>query len=225
MRKIFTLLLISAALFVGCSEDGEMGPEGPQGEQGPPGPEGPQGEQGEQGPQGEPGPAGGPQGPEGPQGEPGDAITGTVLDLEVSNFNEANDYTLFLDFEEEGVTVEEDDAILVYIATGQFDDSDGVPYYVWRQLPQIYYTEDGEQIQYNFDFTFFDVTIFLDSSIPYEDFDTIDATYTDNQLFRIVVVPATFAETQSVDISDYNAVMKKLNFDTKKIRTVSPSSK
>ncbi|MDT0691786.1 collagen-like protein [Salegentibacter sp. F188] len=219
MKRIFTLLFISAFLFTACSDDGEMGPEGPQGEQGPPGPEGPQG------PQGEPGPAGGPEGPQGPQGEPGESITGTVLDLEVSNFTDDNDYTLFLDFETEGIDVEEDDVVFVYMAVGQYDDSDGIPYYVWRQLPQIYYTDDGEQIQYNFDYTFFDVTIFIDSSIPYEDFDTIDATYTDNQLFRVVIVPATFAEAQGVDISDYNAVMDKLNFDSSKIRTVSPGSK
>ena len=203
MRKIFTLLFISAFLFTGCSEDGEMGSEGPQGEQGPQGPEGPQG----------------------PQGEPGDALVGTVLDLEVSNFNADNNYTLSVDFNAEDVEVWETDAVLVYMAFGQYEDPDGIPYYVWRQLPQIIYTDDGEQIQYTFEYSFFDLNIILESSIPYANFNTIDATYTDNQLFRVIIVPADFAETQSVDISNYNAVMEKLNFDSSKIRTISTGSK
>jgi len=73
-------------------------------------------------------------------------------------------------------------------------------------LPQTYFLEGGA-LQYNFDFTFFDVLIFLDGTI---DFATLDASYTQNQVLRIVVVPAAFA-TSGVDLSNMNAVMKSLD--------------
>ncbi|WP_373057591.1 collagen-like protein [Zunongwangia sp. H14] len=167
----------------------------------------------------------GPQGPQGPPGPAGEAIVGNVIDLETYDFNEDNDYTLFLDFDDAGVEVFESDAVLVYMSVGEYEDENGEPYYAFRQLPQTYYTDNGEEIQYNFDYTFFDINIFLDSSIPYENFDTIDDSYTDDLFFRIIIVPADFAENTNVNLSDYNAVVNKLNIDSSKIKKISASKK
>lgn len=151
------------------------------------------------------GPAG-PQGPQGPAGPPGDdGLIGTVIDLEGS-FTAANNYELFLDFNDEGVEVFETDVVLVYLKVGEDGTAGGAPVEVFRMLPQTYFLEGGA-LQYNFDFTFFDVLIFLDGTI---DFATLDASYTQNQVLRIVVVPASFAAS-GVDLSNMNAVMKSLD--------------
>lgn len=151
------------------------------------------------------GPAG-PQGPQGPAGPPGDdGLIGTVIDLEGS-FTAANNYELFLDFNDAGVEVFETDAVLVYLKVAEEGTAGGAPVEVFRMLPQTYFLEGGA-LQYNFDFTFFDVLIFLDGTI---DFATLDTSYTQNQVLRIVVVPAAFASS-GVDLSNMDAVMKKLD--------------
>jgi hypothetical protein len=163
------------------------------------------------GPQGPPGPPG-PQGPPGPGG--GDGQIGTVIDL-VGSFDSANDYSLLLDFNEENIEVFESDAVLVYMKTGEDGTADGAPVEVFRMLPQTYYI-DGEALQYNFDFTFFDLLIFLDGTV---NLDALGSDYTDNRVFRIVIVPAEFAET--MDTSNINSVLKSLDIQESDIKKAS----
>ncbi|MCM4161196.1 collagen-like protein [Antarcticibacterium flavum] len=160
------------------------------------------------GPQGPPGPPG-PQGPPGPGG--GDAEIGTVIDL-VGTFNAANDYSLLLDFNEENIEVFESDAVLVYMKTGEDGTADGAPVEVFRMLPQTYYI-NGEALQYNFDFTFFDVLIFLDGTV---DLASLDTDYTNDRVFRVVIVPAEFAET--MDTLNIDAVLKSLDIQEMDIK-------
>lgn len=148
----------------------------------------------------------GPQGPEGPPGE--DGLIATVIDLEGS-FTEANNYELFLDFNDANVEVFETDVVLVYLKVGEDGSAGGAPVEVFRMLPQTYFL-DGGALQYNFDYTFFDVLIFLDGTV---DFATLDPSYTQNQVLRIVVVPGAFA-TSGVDLSNMNAVMKGLDLQS-----------
>jgi len=155
----------------------------------------------------------GPQGPQGPQGPAGaDGLIGTVIDLQ-GNFNSADDF-LELDFNAKGIEVFESDVVLVYLKTGEDGTAGGLPVEVFSMLPQTYFI-DGQILQYDFDFTFFTVQIFLKGTF---DFDALDSSYTTNQKFRIVVVPAEFAETSGVDLSNMNAVMHALDIQPEDIK-------
>lgn len=156
----------------------------------------------------------GPQGPQGPVGPAGlDGLIGTVIDLQGS-FTSANDYSLSLDFNDEGIEVFESDVVLVYLKTGEDGEAGGLPVEVFRMLPQTYFI-DGQILQYNFDFTFFDVVIFLDGTV---DFAVLDSIFKDNQVLRIVVVPAEFAQTSGIDMSNMKAVMKALDIQPEDIK-------
>ena len=114
-------------------------------------------------------------GPQGPPGEPGeDGLIGTVFEVE-GDFTAANDYTLFAEYADfTSAEVFESDVVLVYLRVGEDGTADGEPVYVWRLLPQTYYV-DGGTVQYNYDYTFFDVNIFLDSNL---DLGTLGAAFT-----------------------------------------------
>jgi len=108
--------------------------------------------------QGPPGPPG-PQGPEGVSGVNG--FIGTAIDV-LGDMTAENSYTLTLFFDDINLEVLESDAVLVYMKVGNGqDDANGVPIEIFRALPQTYFQGD-KTVQYNFDFTFEDVFIFLD---------------------------------------------------------------
>jgi hypothetical protein len=71
---------------------------------------------------------------------------------------------------------------------------------IWRLLPQTEYFDDGVLV-YNYDFTQNDVRFFLDGTT---DFSLLDPSYTDEQVFRVVVVPAD--NVGRLDISNLEAV-------------------
>lgn len=154
----------------------------------------------------------GPRGPQGPPGEPGEGgFIGSVIDIE-GDLTAGNNYELFVDFEEAGIEVFETDAVLVYRKVGEDGTAGGAPVEVFRMLPQTHFLEGGT-LQYNFDFTFFDIFIYLDGTI---DFAALDAEYTQDQLFRIIVVPADFA-TSGIDLSSMNNVLNALEIQSKDV--------
>jgi len=188
MKKIFSILFMSAFLFTACSTDGDRGPQGPQG-------------------------------PEGPPGDGG--LVGTALEFEGINLNEDNDYSFYVDFDDQGIEVLESDVVLVYLKDGEAGTAgdDNLPVEIFRPLPQTYYVDSGE-IQYNYEFTFFETWFFMEGTA---DFNALDDNFTQNQVIRIVVVPAGFAENTKVNISSYNAVMNALDLketDIKKMGTL-----
>lgn len=160
----------------------------------------------------------GPQGPQGPPGEPGeDGLIGTVFELPPSDFTAENDYTLFAEFADHtSEEVFESDVVLVYLRVGEDGTADGEPVYIWRLLPQTYYI-DGGTVQYNYDYTFFDVNIFLDSNVS---LGSLGAAFTEDQVFRVALVPAAFASNPNVNVSDFNSVMKALEIQESDIPKV-----
>lgn len=148
----------------------------------------------------------GDEGPVGPQGPPGEALLGTVFDIE-GDFTAANDYSIVVDYADfTDVEVFESDVVLVYLMVGTDGEAGGEDVPVWRLLPQTYYVEGGT-MQYNYDYTFFDVNIFLDGDV---DLSTLDPVFTNDQVFRIAILPAEFAETTGVDVTNYQEVMSAL---------------
>lgn len=153
------------------------------------------------------------EGPVGPPGPPGfdgldglDGINilGKVLEIE-GTFNADNEYALFYEFPQT-VEVFESDIVLVYILWAQTEDSNGELVDIWRLLPQTRLLDQGI-LQYNFDHTFFDVSIFLEGDF---DFSSLSPSDTDNQIFRIAIMPAEFGKDETFDPTNLDAVLEKL---------------
>lgn len=155
----------------------------------------------------------GPAGPPGIDGEDGINIVGQTFEVEAS-FNEANNYGAIFEFENEPLF--DGDALLVYMLEASPLDNTT---FAWRLLPQTFFLEQGILI-YNFDYTTTDFSIFLDNS-PI-DFSTLDPYYTDDLLFRVVVVPSDLQAR--IDYSDYDAVTKMLGLDEDDFIRLEPKS-
>jgi hypothetical protein len=155
--------------------------------------------QGPVGPQGIPGPEGLP----GPQGSAGAPVVSTVFEIDGS-FTVANEYRLYFDFPPEKVEVLESDVVLVYRLWETVQEgTQRIP--VWRLLPQTVFLPQG-LMQYNFDHTFLDVSIFVDAQFGLS---TLATQWTQNQTFRVVIIPADFGRNlrhAAPDLSDYEAV-------------------
>lgn len=152
-----------------------------------------------QGPIGPQGPMG-PQGPQGPQGAAGES--GYVFEYENVNFT-SPDYEVFLTFPNDFEVLTSDVVLTYFLWDVQTIDGQEVD--VWRQLPQVLFTEFGT-LQYNFDFTIYDVRLFLDGNFS---LDLLPASYTDQWIVRVVIVPGDFVNGR-VDLSNYNDVKEML---------------
>jgi hypothetical protein len=143
------------------------------------------------------GPAGfdGPQGPQGPVGQDGGLVYASAIEL-IGDFTIANNFQIVEPF---GFDVFPADVTLVYIKWDELDDGTEL----WRQLPQSAYLSKGI-LTYNFDFTTSDFSLFLDGTVA--DFATVDPVYLNDQIFRIVVVPAEFLKSGRVASKSYDDV-------------------
>lgn len=153
----------------------------------------------------------GARGPRGYDGRDGiDGVDGEesfVFEYEFS-FT-APDYSVILNLPNT-FTMLDSDVALVYFLWEVTND--GVE--VWRALPQTLYFNDGTLV-YNYDFTKFDVSVFLDGTV---NFDGLGANSTDNWIARVVVVPGQFAGR--IDYSDYEAVKEHFNLSPSKLASV-----
>lgn len=140
----------------------------------------------------------GDQGPAGLNGLDGGLIVSNAFEIEV-DFTQANNYEII---EPYGFEVLQFDVTLVYIL---WDTSNGQD--IWRLVPQNIEFPDGT-LTYNFDFTQDDVRLFLDGTT---DFSLLDPIWTENQIFRVVVVPAD--NIMGLDVSNINSVMKANNIE------------
>jgi hypothetical protein len=148
----------------------------------------------------------------GMDGEDGDALLGTVFEIE-GDFTVQNDYTLFYKFPND-FEIFDGDVVLVYILWEQETAANGELIDIWRLLPQTLVLDIGI-LQYNFDYTLADVKIFIDGDINFND---LLPAETDNQIFRIAVMPAALAQSKSVDILNLSSVMKSMELDISSIK-------
>ncbi|SHK43760.1 hypothetical protein SAMN04488007_3088 [Maribacter aquivivus] len=164
----------------------------------------------------------GPQGPagfdgfdgvDGLDGADGVNILGQVMDIE-GTFTLDNDYSIFYEFPQT-IEVFETDVVLVYMLWDVTEDSNGESVDIWRLMPQTRILDQG-LLQYNFDYTFLDVNIFLESDF---DLSTLPAGDTDNQVFRIAVLPAE-SSTGKLDTSNINSVMVHLGITEDSIQKI-----
>ena len=152
----------------------------------------------------------GPQGPpgfdgfDGLDGQDGGLIVSSAFEI-VVDFNTDNDFEYF---EAYGFEVFPSDVTLVYILWDTIDGQD-----IWRLLPQNEYFDDGSFLTYNFDFTRDDVRFFLDGTA---DLPTLDDVWTQDQVFRVVVVPAD--NVDGLDTSNLNLIMEANDIEAFEIR-------
>ncbi|WP_299364781.1 hypothetical protein [Winogradskyella sp.] len=137
-------------------------------------------------------------GPPGPPGETGGLIVADAIPVQNVNFT-APDFEIIVDFDQ----IFSDEVLLVY---RRWENN------TWRLLPQTIIFDDGSDLVYNFDFTQNDVAIFLESTAELE---TLGPQWTQNQTFRIVIVPAE--SINGVNISDINEVIRVFNIESLEI--------
>lgn len=126
-------------------------------------------------------------------GRDGAIIASSAFEI-VVDFGEANDYSYV---ESYGFEVLPTDVTLVYVLWESAGGQD-----VWRLMPQTVQFEDGSNLIYNYDFTQVDVSFFLDGTT---DLSTLGAEWVQDQVFRVVVIPAD--NVGRVDLSDIDTVM------------------
>ena len=146
----------------------------------------------------------GPQGPPGFDGQDGGLIVSSAFEIAI-DFTAENNYEFI---EPYGFDLFPYDMTLVYIL---WDTDNGQD--IWRLLPQSTTFEDNTSLTYNFDFTQNDVRFFLEGDT---NFSTLDPVWTNNQIFRVVVIPAD--NVGRVDYSDINNVIELLDIKSFKRR-------
>jgi hypothetical protein len=151
------------------------------------------------------GPAG-PPGPPGPQGPGG--FEAEVFEV-TRSFSQANQFSSLIPL---NPPIFASDVVLVYLL---WDVDGNTP--IWRLMPQTVQLDEGDLL-YNYDFTRFDVNLFLSSA----DFPLtiLGPQWTNNQTFRIVLIPGFFGNNFRVNYNDYNAVMNMIGKTEADVRPI-----
>lgn len=119
-----------------------------------------------------------------------------------------NDYTVVLNYPHEIFT---SDMVLVYRLSGSFQGDD-----IWKLLPETNFFPDGTlDYRYDFDFTVLNAQVNIEGF----DLDGLSAAVTQDQILRVVVIPAVEVgnKTGKVDFKDYKAVVKAYHINESKI--------
>ncbi|MCK8520258.1 hypothetical protein M0D21_01695 [Aquimarina sp. D1M17] len=129
-----------------------------------------------------------------------------------ATFNAGNDYRIEA-VVPNNIDVFDSDVALVYVLDPI--QSNAAQADVWEPLPRTFFFDGGGFAQFQFNFIFdaqqniASIDIFLES----DDLAALAPDITDNQDFRIVIVPSSFAEDAKVDLKDFNAVQKALKLE------------
>ena len=150
------------------------------------------------------------EGDPGPPGEPGINILGQVFEVTV-DFTPGNNFSQLVNFPS-NVEVFESDAVLVYLLEDVVPGNNG-SIDVWSQLPQTFFVDQGTLV-YNFDHTFLDVRLFLDGNF---DLSTLGSAFTNDQTFRIAVVPSEFANSEL----SMEELLQSMQIENTEIQTIS----
>ncbi|WP_298396829.1 hypothetical protein [Flavobacterium sp.] len=123
------------------------------------------------------------------------------------SFTASNNYNNFIQLPH---SIFSSDMILMYRLTSTSGPD------VWKIQPETYFFNDGTlDFGYDFDFTQEDIQLFMRGN----DLGSVPSNFRINQIFRIVIVPGFFGKSASntVDLNDYNAVIKAYNIDDSKV--------
>lgn len=131
-----------------------------------------------------------------------------VYEIKNENFTRENDYYYSLS-KSFNRPLYSGDMVLIFKQDGILN---GNP--IWVPLPKSYYLSEG-YLEYTYDFTINDIKIYADA-----DFNLVNTSYISGQTFRVLVVPAIQGRTTNttVDLKDYNSVIKYYNINDKNIK-------
>ena len=125
-----------------------------------------------------------------------------------TSFTDANGFSQLYTFDQ---TIFESDAVLVFRRDGIVNGLE-----IWEPLPtaSFFFFNDATGaiegfLNYRFNFTIGDVEVILNSDAP----QLAGPEFTDNQRFRIVIVPSDFAQNTEVDLLNFNEVSTALNLE------------
>lgn len=173
-----------------------------------------------EGPQGPPGFDGfdGENGGDGQDGAPG--IQAQIFEVDGVNLTYLNDdnvwetvlsFSDFSDFE-----VLKEDAILVYRWDGTVEFDDETVEDAWGLIPQNFFLDEGT-IQFVSSHTTRDVAVLIDGNFNLSD---LDAIYTDDQLFRVAIIPGVGTTTSKMDSSSMTSLMSSLGIVASDIQKI-----
>lgn len=151
----------------------------------------------------------GPAGPAGPN-----AIVYELFSVDMTDPDNNGEFV----FSEEWAATEvggdlyDDESVLIYRLTDTFN-SNGETVPVWQLIPRTLFLDEGE-LDYDFDFSKKDFFIYAGGNF---DLDTTPE-FTNDQTFRLVVIPGTFVNRGGVDYEDYNAVVKYYDIDASQVK-------
>ena len=121
-----------------------------------------------------------------------------VFEISNTNFQIVNGFSRIFIFPR---AILASDHVLVYRLSGVTSQNQDI----WSVLPQQFFLANGTfDFGYNFDFTKFDVNIFLQGN----DLSTLNTSFRLNQVFRIVVIPGQFGNI--VGTNSIKEVMKSI---------------
>lgn len=123
-------------------------------------------------------------------------------------FNPTDGYTIYRSFNPQ---IFPSDVVLIYRLSGLINSNTPI----WQAIPRTLYLPQGE-LDYDFDFSSIDFTIYAGGNYNL----ALTPSFLNNQTFRIVIVPGFFSKNSSVDLNDYNAVIKAFNIDDSKVKVL-----
>jgi hypothetical protein len=154
----------------------------------------------------------GPPGLDGVKGDPG--YINEVFEVQM-DFTSGNNFSRTFDL---NPNIYSGDNLLIYELVTNNVGTDR-----WALLPQVYYFPNGTA-QYNYDFSYSDFSIFIDSNFALTQ---LPSSFTTGKVFRVVIIPGddgvngggpNSKSVNKADYSDYNAVIKKYNIDDSNVK-------
>ncbi len=151
------------------------------------------------------------EGPEGPPGQ--DGLTADAFEIQNVNLTKIadNSYELSSTFKFEiGTDLYDDESVLIYRMTGTINSTTPV----WQLIPRTIYFDDGNELDYDYDFSKVDFVISANGT-----YNLLNKPgFVNNQTFRIVIIPSNLLS--SVNKENYLDVMKTLKINESEIKKV-----
>jgi len=151
------------------------------------------------------------EGPEGPPGEPG--LSPQAFEIRNVNLSRVTDthYELSSSFNSEvGGDLYDDESVLIYRMTGTINSNTPV----WQLIPRTLYLDNGNELDYDYDFSKVDFVIYADGTYNLAGTPNL----IQNQTFRIVIIPSDLLA--SVNKNNYLEVMKAAKLSENQIQNV-----